>query len=350
MNLTRLMRARRAKGMSTRQLAAAAGVSAMAISKYERGITRPSPEVLVRLLAALEIDEAFLTEPVSVEFSDMEYRTLRELALPELQKERISADVASQLEVRLECEALVPALRPGELRVPRLPRRIGSLDEIEDVAERVRAHWGLGDHPIKNVMVLLEQHGFRVFTTDVDQGNRFDGFSAMYQDMPIIVLGAGWFGDRQRFTLCHELAHFLLKGRLAPGIDEERACHRFAGAFLVPKGPALQAMGAPRNELISTFELYMLKHAWGLSMQAFVYRALQLGVIQESQRGEQWRQVRGEQGYTQEPGDQYPAEQPYHWFAALARAVGQGVLAGELAAQLLRLDEEELGKKLTLVS
>ena len=41
--------------------------------------------------------------------------------------------------------------------------------------------------------------------------------------------------ERQRFTLAHELGHLMLEGRLADGLDEEKACNRFAGAFLAPR-------------------------------------------------------------------------------------------------------------------
>ncbi|MGE4585292.1 MAG: ImmA/IrrE family metallo-endopeptidase [Sphaerochaeta sp.] len=41
-------------------------------------------------------------------------------------------------------------------------------------------------------------------------------------------------GDRQRFTLAHELGHFYLSGKLDASMDEKKSCLRFAQAFLLP--------------------------------------------------------------------------------------------------------------------
>lgn len=52
--------ARRAKGLSTRALAEKVGVSAMAISKYERGLMTPSSDVLIKLARELDVTIEYL--------------------------------------------------------------------------------------------------------------------------------------------------------------------------------------------------------------------------------------------------------------------------------------------------
>ncbi|MBD3647919.1 MAG: helix-turn-helix domain-containing protein [Pseudomonadales bacterium] len=341
MNPNRLHRARKAKGLSTRALASAAGVSAMAISKYERGVTRPSPTVLDKLLAELDIDRDFLEKTEDIHLEDIEYRTLYELGLSPAQEKRILADVTSQLEVRLECERLIPGLRPGEPKLPALPKTIGDDDDIEAVAEAVREAWQLADLPIKNLLQTVEQHGFRVFSTEVDKGDRFDGFSAIHDDMPIIVLGTGWSGDRQRFTLAHELGHHLMKGRLAPALDDETACHRFAGALLVPKARVIATLGWHRQSILP-YELYILKHEWGLSMQAWVHRAHQAGVISERAMKAQWTVFRRNKWFRQEPLEQYPIEQPFGQYTAIAQELQKGRIDPGMAAKLMKVPREHL--------
>lgn len=44
-------------------------------------------------------------------------------------------------------------------------------------------------------------------------------------------------GDRQRFTLAHELGHLLFERRLAENLDVEPAANRFSGGFLVLERP-----------------------------------------------------------------------------------------------------------------
>lgn len=51
----RIFYARTWRGLSLRKLAEQVGVSAMAISKYERGIMKPRPEVRDRLEKALRL-------------------------------------------------------------------------------------------------------------------------------------------------------------------------------------------------------------------------------------------------------------------------------------------------------
>ena len=51
----RIKQARMVSGMSTRALAGQAGISAQAISKYERNMDTPSSGVLIRLSKALNV-------------------------------------------------------------------------------------------------------------------------------------------------------------------------------------------------------------------------------------------------------------------------------------------------------
>ena len=55
-----------------------------------------------------------------------------------------------------------------------------------------------------------------------DADKKFDGLSAKADGKQVVVVGKEWPGDRQRFTLAHELGHLVLHTRLAKGVDEER--------------------------------------------------------------------------------------------------------------------------------
>lgn len=341
MNVERLQRARKAKGLSLRALADQIGTSAMAISKYERGLTEPSSDVLGRLLVALDIDQAFLAGQHDIVLDDVEYRTLHEVGLSAIQEKRILADVTSQLETRLECEKLIPSLRPGDYELPELPEHVTDYDEIEAIADTLRRAWDLSDQPIKNLLSVVEQHGIRVFTTEMDRAERFDGFSAVNGGQPIIVLGSGWAGDRQRFTLAHELGHHVLKGRLAAQLDEENACHRFAGAFLVPRPRVIAILGWHRKA-IAPYELYVLKHEWGISMQAWVHRAHDAGVISEQAMQAHWSIFKRNKWFKTEPLDQYPIEQPFRQYTTIAAELQKGKIDPAMAARLLKVPQEHL--------
>ncbi|WP_425358486.1 ImmA/IrrE family metallo-endopeptidase [Thermosediminibacter oceani] len=63
-------------------------------------------------------------------------------------------------------------------------------------------------------------------------------------------------------------------------IDLEKAAHRFAGAFLVPKKMVIQELGKKRHS-INLYELHLLKHKYELSMQGWIYRAKDLNIISD---------------------------------------------------------------------
>jgi Zn-dependent peptidase ImmA (M78 family) len=83
-------------------------------------------------------------------------------------------------------------------------------------------------------------------------------------------------GDRFRLTLSHEVAHLVLHARKTE--LAEREANRFAGALLFPADDFDLAMTA--RPLLSDF--IALKSAWGISVAALVYRAHELGYVDDS--------------------------------------------------------------------
>ncbi|EQD28532.1 helix-turn-helix domain protein, partial [mine drainage metagenome] len=102
-----------------------------------------------------------------------------------------------------------------------MPELVSDIAQIEDAAEAVRKAWDLGYDPIPDLIDVLETHGIRVFMIEVNADPKFNGLAASVNHMPVIVVGSNWAGDRQRFTLAHELGHLMLGDRLADGINEE---------------------------------------------------------------------------------------------------------------------------------
>jgi Zn-dependent peptidase ImmA (M78 family) len=69
--------------------------------------------------------------------------------------------------------------------------------------------------------------------------------------------------------------------RQAPGLHEEKAAHRFAGAFLAPTDVLRAKVGANRSSLILG-ELVALKKQFGGSLQALAYRCKYLGIFSQA--------------------------------------------------------------------
>ncbi len=71
---SRIKQGRLAAGMSLRELAQGVGLSAMAISKYERDQIKPSSETLLRLTKALGVRTEYFFRQPSIELTEVDFR------------------------------------------------------------------------------------------------------------------------------------------------------------------------------------------------------------------------------------------------------------------------------------
>lgn len=331
----RIKQARTAAGLSLRELAEKAGISAMAISKYETGKSTPSSGVLLSLSKALGVPVEYFLRTERVELEEVEYR--KHTKLPKKLLRQIEGDVIEQVERYLELEHVFPTVPIKPFKIPvGMPKRINDYSAIEDVADRVRKAWDLGTNPIPELTDTLEENGIKVFQTKLFHGNRFDGLAATVNGMPIIVVGEEWPGDRQRFTLAHELGHLLMKGRLSDSLDEEKASNRFAAAFLVAKSVVFNELGQHRRWL-EPQELCVLKKVYGLSMGGWLHRANDLGILADVHYQTMARLFRARDWHKKEPCEEYPREKTQLFTQLVYHALAEDLIGESRAAELLRI-------------
>ncbi len=322
----RLKMARRKAMLSQRELAKKVGVSAQAISKYERGLDMPSSGVLLRLAKALGVKVAYFFREVSVRSIVPAYRKRARLRSKE--KNAIVAEIRDWLERYLAIENL----HSMEQQYPPLPEyNVSSWNAIEEVAIKLRNECSLGLAPIENLTELLEDRGIKVGLIEGHEG--FDGCTFLANGkIPVIVVRKGLPGDRQRFDLAHELGHLVLE--VADNIDAEKAAYRFAGAFLVPEPVVYHELGEKRKSL-NLYELHLLKHKYGLSMQGWIYRAKDLGIISKTVADYLFKRFRQKGWHRREPGDQIPPEKPKRMERLILRALEEGLISRVKASELL---------------
>ena len=340
----RLNQARRAAGLSQRALAAQTNISAMMISKYERGLAMPSSDVLLSLASALDIRMEYFFRTTEVELERVEHRNRRAWNLPKSAENKLLSDVREQLERWLALEEVIGGQWTAEFSVPHeLSIEISALDEIETAAIQVREHWNLGLNPIPDLIDTLEARGVKVFATRFED-SRFEGMSARAGKHRLIVVGGAWPGDRQRFTIARELGHLVLDDRLNPSIDEEAAANRFSGAFLAPLEKVREILGLRRQSL-ELPELHLLKHEFGLSMVGWSYRALEADVISKATH-RAFSRVFSTHGWdVEEPGEAYPQETPRLFEQTVYRALSEDLIGESKAAELLCLSVRELAAR-----
>jgi Zn-dependent peptidase ImmA (M78 family)/DNA-binding XRE family transcriptional regulator len=336
----RLKQARQSAGFSLRALAEQAEVSAMAISKYERDEMTPGSDVLLRLSKALGVRVEYFFRQVTVQLEGVEFR--KRASLTKADERRILADVQDRLERWQALDEIFPPSEEMRFAIPAsIPEKVNSGNDIEQAALAVRGAWELGHNPIPELVDTLEEHGIRVIVTPYIGEESFDGLAGRAGDMPVIAVGSQWPGDRQRFTLAHELGHLILHGRLADGVDEEKACHHFAGAFLAPRDVVIESLGRKRR-WIEPRELMLLKQEFGLSMAAWTFRALELGVLDKTTHGKYWGYLRKHGWDKNEPGPRYRSEISRLFEKRVYHALAEDWLGESRAAELLGMPLVEL--------
>ncbi|MHB8947126.1 MAG: helix-turn-helix domain-containing protein [Bacillota bacterium] len=324
----RLKMARRASGLSMRALGAKANLSAQAISKYERNLDIPGSGALIRLSHALGVRPEYFHRPSSVELSVSANR-----AEPCISA-KASAAIIEQAREVLERFVELEYLFAEQVSTPPFPAdlRMGvqSVEQVEGAVEQLRCEWGLGLDPLSNLTAAVEDHGIRVVL--VKGSPDFDACIVESSELgPVIVLKKGVPGDRQRFSLAHELGHLLLQ--IGEGVDHESACNRFAGAFLVPRERVRSELGLHRDAL-GLGELELLKLKYGLSMQSWIHRAQESGVLSERQARRQLREFKRNGWKATEPGVQVPPEEALRANLLVERALAEGLISRSRAAEL----------------
>jgi Zn-dependent peptidase ImmA (M78 family) len=310
-----------------RTLAGKAGVSAMAISKYERELDVPGSDVLIRLARELGVKVEFLLRRNALQLAEASFRCRK--ALPAKQRKAVLAKVQDLAERFVEAAELF-----GPVKGPALPS-VAVKDEAgaERAAARLRETWALGQGPIENLTAMLEGHD--VLVGPVSAEARFDAATVCTvgePELPVVVVRRGVPGDRQRFSMAHELGHLVMEPDA--GLDCEKTAHRFAAAFLVPADAAKAELGARRAGL-DMLELHLLKHKYGLSMQGWVIRAADLSIITPAVAAKLYRLFRAKGWHLTEPGDPLPAEEPERLKLLVLRALAEDLITETRAAELL---------------
>lgn len=278
----RLRRARMLRGFSLRALSEALEglVSHAALQKYEKGQMGPDSTVLNALCQTLNLRPDFFFQSREVELAGIEFRKRKSLSKKD--EDRAREEAREFFERYLEVEEILEIEAPKLKQVNLSGVAVAALaDRVEKAAVALREEWDLGLNAIPNVHELLEDNGVKV--KEIDCPEALDGFSGWAGGVPVVVLAKWLNGDcpRKRFTATHELAHLHLK--LPDGLADrvkESYCHRFAGAFLIPKGRFVEAFGGDRPR-ISLGELVAIKEEWGMSIAATMRRAKDLGLITE---------------------------------------------------------------------
>ena len=344
----RIKLARGAAGLSLRALESRIGgrVTAQAIGKYERNESMPSSGVLIALAGALGVSVEYLVSDQDLVLEAVEFR---KRAISRKREEvRVQARVVDLVERYLAVEDLLvlPSVdwnKPREAPYP----VVDDLAEVEHAALSLRTHWDLGRNPIPSMVELLEECGIKVLAFDLSAIGGLTAYarSGGSRVASVIVVNSNDSGERQRFTLSHELGHLVLT--VDATANPEAAAHRFAGAFLMPADALRMEIGR-RRTFIGWSELFSLKRLFGVSVQALVYRCRDLGIINEALFRRLFRNMTG-LGWRSPPYAEpqaIPREEPTRFERLCSRALAENVISEAKAAELLGVSVRDLHRRM----
>ena len=333
---SKLRDARKLLRMTQGELGDRTGVSRQAISAFERGDKSPDPRTFALIAGELRQPVTFFTTEDAAKFGETSPPFYRKFG-PETIRRNEACGVLSSHLVQL-ARYFDDFINYPAVDLPDFGETALDGVRIDEVAEELRRHWGLGLGPISNVLALLESKGIIACHYELT-GEKVEAFSFWNGSRPFIFMASEKeVGVRRRFDLAHELGHLVLHRYIDPSDLEdktslkklEREADRFAGAFLLPRGSFPNEVYTPRLEVFID-----LKQRWRVSIQAMIYRCSDLGVLDEWQVLNLCKQISFRKWRTKEPLDDpsiLPVEEP----RLLARAFELLNSAGVMDVDRLR--------------
>lgn len=328
-----------ASGQSQTSLSESLGLKGnTVVSKVETGRMPVDQELASSLASALDCSVEFLMRPYQPALATKPWL-------------RAYADASAKVVEQVLGDNLLAHEFVSWLRMQWVPDTLPLFDgdPNDDDAIEVFAHHvrSVADIPeggvVRNAVRAAERLGCSVLPLESELGRHL-GLSQRVSDRPFIRLSRAWNtdhshhvpGDRQRFTVSHELGHLALHAEIPPPITPEEAkrlekqAHRFAAAFLAPAEPLLDDW-ADLGGRVTLRVLQQLKATWGVSIKMLVVRFRQLGVIDDDHARSLYRQISARGWNTAEPVE-VSNEQPVWLDKSLTKAFPRDTRDQSLAA------------------
>ncbi len=311
----RLKQAREASCLNMTELAEIVGVSRQAISQFESGKSTPNIDTIKKISHALNVELQFFSTGLTYTELSAEsiptYRSFKtSLAKSRLQAKAFLDLFAHTTDSILEHVNIIPPNLP-EIDINDFNQLSNS--DIEYAAEMTRRAFGIGDGPISNVTMLLENHGIFVGMAEFDK--KVDGVSRWYAGRPFVLVSANVSSVRTRFNLAHELGHLVLHRDQLDESDMtdkesfnkiEKQADYFASCFLMPEKTFCSEIFSVNWDVLVEY-----KKRWRVSIQAMIMRLFNTGFIDEYKKVRLFQTVSKKRARRVEPLDnEIPVEFP----------------------------------------
>lgn len=297
-----ILLARESRGLTLQALADATGSNKAQLSRMENGDTKVSEDLLNAISAATGYPNQFFFQKGGILPVNLAYRKRQHVP------SKIIVPVEAQINImRMHTELLTGIMKTPPPKIP--VYKVTAENTPAVIAGLVRKDWNIKAPVITHLLQLLEQKGIFIHAFDFGT-ERIDSKSILTSSQfPIIFLNATLLGDRQRFSLAHELGHLVMHSFNI--VSHERnighEANEFAAEFLMPADEIIHDF---KNDITISL-LGELKRKWKVSMISLLYRADDLGLLTPNQKRTLLQRFNQLRIRRREPAElDIPAEEP----------------------------------------
>jgi Zn-dependent peptidase ImmA (M78 family)/DNA-binding XRE family transcriptional regulator len=352
----RILAARRRRGLTQEELGRPLELDKSAISRIERGERRVDSYELAVIAETLGV-------PAGELLGTRPRRGLLAVAARLAETSHQKDVVAAVARVRrlLELDQIlgeigIPNPRRADQPTVELPAQGNARRAGRVLAESMRVSLGLGDEPVADLSDLVERRlGIDVALEPLGEG--VSGLCVRSEEVSLVLANSAPVAGHQRFTLAHELCHYLFDDPQpllvdTQMIDSEGAAeiraNAFAAHFLMPvEGIQSYVQERALDARVITDMMYV----FGVSLQALTWHLHELkmldwaGVEEVRRAGPKALVLRSGRWDSYEAGEaqRYQVRPPTRLYQRAIEAYASGRIGvGPVAGLLQRADEEEL--------
>lgn len=295
-NGDRLRQARRFRKKTITDLADEIGVTKQMISKYEHGNAMPGTDVMFKLIHALDFPGNYFYQQDNFQITST--GTFFRSRLTSTQTEKQPSEYLKN------CIALIRNYLEQYIDFPELIFPDFDTTSPATAANNLRKQWKLKNLPIKNMVELLETHGFTLGNVN-KFSKKVDAFSSDVKVKHnqeekeyycILTEGSNFSFYRQQFSLAHELGHWLLHDKQNYPQEMERLeykrmeqeANEFASNFLLPDDGFKEDAFAADSD-INYF--VNLKTKWNVSIAALLMKTHNLEAVTDDEYNNLQRKI-----------------------------------------------------------
>ena len=319
----RLIEAREARSITQAELAKSLSRPAPTVSNWERGHQAPEPASLDILSRVLNIPSGYFLRPMPEHGTNaIFFRSLANTTVRARTREKARMRWLQHISLALQNTLDFPINDLPKIVEPQAYLKLKE-EDLESIADTLRRHWKLGESPITNIVLVVENAGVIVGIDEV--GNtRIDGqanWSASDQRPYILLARDKYTAYRRQMDVAHELCHLILHY----GVDEsdleknfdliEHQAKYMACALLLPH----RSFAAEISSL-SLDGFLALKRRWKVSVGAMIKRVRDLDIINEDAEKRFWKYRATRGWHRREPYD-LPSETPVEEPRLLRRSI-----------------------------